>query len=136
MSRSVPSSPGDRKQGSIPVVGSAEDLVGRVNIFLQFVFPWNQFHENFREIDFTENIVLSSDGSGNYPKFGFPYLRVLAWKFIGFCSTYFGFGVPSLMCSIVVWIWIVVLEQKKAFGTYNILIKLFFQMVPKSQILL
>lgn len=30
MSRSVPSSPGDRKQGSIPVVGSAEDLVGRV----------------------------------------------------------------------------------------------------------
>ena len=35
MSRSVPSSPGDRKQGSIPVVGSAEDLVGRVNIFLQ-----------------------------------------------------------------------------------------------------
>ena len=30
MSRSVPSSPGDRKQGSIPIVGSAEDLVGRV----------------------------------------------------------------------------------------------------------
>lgn len=30
MSRSVPSSPGDRKQGSIPIVGSAESLVGRV----------------------------------------------------------------------------------------------------------
>merc|ERR1719225_1755331 len=30
MSRSVPSSPGDRKQGSIPIVGSAENLVGRV----------------------------------------------------------------------------------------------------------
>lgn len=30
MSRSVPSSPGDRKQGSLPVVGSAESLVGRV----------------------------------------------------------------------------------------------------------
>ena len=34
MSRSVPSSPGDRKgqQGSIPIVGSAESLVGRVCI--------------------------------------------------------------------------------------------------------
>ena len=48
MSRSVPSSPGDRKQGSIPVVGSAEDLVGRVNIFLQLFF---------REIDFTKFFV-------------------------------------------------------------------------------
>ena len=36
MSRSVPSSPGDRKgqqdSGSIPIVGSAESLVGRVCI--------------------------------------------------------------------------------------------------------
>ena len=32
MSRSVPSSPGDRKQDSIPIVGSAESLVGRVCI--------------------------------------------------------------------------------------------------------
>ena len=48
MSRSVPSSPGDRKQGSIPVVGSAEDLVGRVNIFLQLFF---------REINFTRFFV-------------------------------------------------------------------------------
>ena len=53
MSRSVPSSPGDRKQGSIPIVGSAESLVGRVSIkkavslffnhltstSLQFYFP-------------------------------------------------------------------------------------------------
>ena len=31
MSRSVPNSPGDRKQGSIPIVGSAETLVGRVS---------------------------------------------------------------------------------------------------------
>ena len=103
MSRSVPSSPGDRKQGSIPVVGSAEDLVGRVNIFLQLFFREINFTKIFREIDITENIVLCSDGSVNYPKFGFSYLRVLAWKFIGFfSSTYFGFGVPSLMCSIIV----------------------------------
>ena len=51
MSRSVPSSPGDRKQGSIPIVGSAESLVGRVSIITAFSIYFlairPQFHSNF-----------------------------------------------------------------------------------------
>ena len=38
MSRSVPTSPGDKKT-AIPVAGSAENLVGRVNLLNNFSSP-------------------------------------------------------------------------------------------------